>query len=299
VPILRRSFTCALLLCLALLGALPAGAGPTPVWLDPDRSEPAGTHYRTFQSAAVHGPASYLVYLPPDYETARERRYPVIYVLHGAGGSPRSGTGFVSRLDAAIRAGKAPPAIAVLANAGHPWCFYCDSLDGRMPVESLLIRDLIPHVDATYRTLAKREHRAIEGMSMGGYGAAHLGLKYPELFGAVSVFAGAIGTFDGVSARVIHDVYGDSRPYFVENAPATLAAKNADALRGKTALRIIVGKADPLRDLNWSLHDTLNRQGLENSYEVVPGVGHAYTPLYDGIGDRIWEFYARAFKGAG
>jgi endo-1,4-beta-xylanase len=54
-------------------------------------------------------------------------------------------------------------------------------------VESVLVGDLIPHIDSTYRTIATRRYRAAEGFSMGGFGAAHLGFKYPEIFGAVAM----------------------------------------------------------------------------------------------------------------
>src|SRR3954453_16237671 len=62
----------------------------------------------------------------------------------------------------------------------------------RYPLESVIIKDLIPHVDATYRTVADRGARAIEGFSMGGFGAAHFGFKYPETFGVVSIQAPAL-----------------------------------------------------------------------------------------------------------
>ena len=54
----------------------------------------------------------------------------------------------------------------------------------------MIVKELTPHVDATYRTIARREDRAVEGFSMGGYGAAHLGFKYPEVFGIVGIMSG-------------------------------------------------------------------------------------------------------------
>ena len=154
-------------------------------WADPNKAEPAGTKYQTFHSQTIGGEVSYLVYLPPDYETHKDVRYPVVYWLHGGGGSQRTGDNFIERLDAAIRAGKAPPMIAVLVN-GVGGSLFCNSIDGKKPVETVIIRDLIPHVDKTYRTYGTPEKRAIEGFSMGGFGTIHLGFKYPELFGAIT-----------------------------------------------------------------------------------------------------------------
>src|SRR5207253_4200599 len=58
--------------------------------------------------------------------------------------------------------------------------WYVDAQDGQHPMESIVVKDLIAHVDSTYRTIATREGRAIEGHSMGGYGALHIGLKRSE-----------------------------------------------------------------------------------------------------------------------
>src|SRR5438552_271685 len=95
-------------------------------WLDPDRSEPPSTRYETFTSKLAGGGVSFLVYLPPGYESSGSRRYPVIYWLHGLGGNQRTGAKFVTPLDAAIRRDKAPAAIVVLVN-GMRDSLYCDS----------------------------------------------------------------------------------------------------------------------------------------------------------------------------
>ena len=58
------------------------------------------------------------------------------------------------------------------------------------PLESVIIKELIPHVDQTYRTLAKRETRSVEGFSMGGFGAFHYLLVHPEMFAGVSSLSG-------------------------------------------------------------------------------------------------------------
>ena len=144
---------------------------PQGEWLDPNRSEPKGTKYKTFSSKVLGGrDVSYLIYLPPDYEQ-QTARYPVIYWLHGYGGNIRAGaTAFVPQLDCAIREVALPPMIAVMVN-GKGASFYRDTPNGEAPVESVVIKDLIPHIDATYRTIADRTGRIIQGYSMGGYGA--------------------------------------------------------------------------------------------------------------------------------
>jgi len=280
---------------MGLLAFLLVAAGSAQ-WSDPDRSEPAGTRYRTFPSQTAGGEVSYLLYLPPGYEEAGQRRFPVIYWLHGLNGTQRTGQFFVSLLDAAIRAGQAPPAIVVLVN-GLRDSMYCDTRDGR-PVETVVVRELIPHVDAAYRTIAQRRARAIEGYSMGGFGAAHLGFKYPDLFGAISVMAGALHTEESLPTRrkeIFEKIFGGDAAYLRANTAQTLAERNAAQLRGRTAVRIGVGDQDQLLDWNRSLHERLGRLGVENEFFTAEGVGHQGARFYQVLGDRQWAFYRRAF----
>jgi len=87
----------------------------------------------------------------------------------------------VKKIDEEIRAEKLPPFLVILVQ-GLPHVRYINSKDSTRPVEDVIIKDLLPHVDATYRTMPMRSRRGIEEMSMGGYGALRLGFKYPELF---------------------------------------------------------------------------------------------------------------------
>jgi endo-1,4-beta-xylanase len=179
-------------------GALPAADEP-PQWVKPP-IEAIHTYYKTFSSRTVGGDVSYLIYLPPGYEKAQEKHYPVTYWLHGRGGAQTGIPALVERLTKAIEAGKTPPMIVVFVN-GLPQGGYMDSADGKQPVESYIIRDLIPHIDQTYRTIASSEGRLVEGFSMGGSGAARFGVKYPELFGTIGIFAGALHDADSIGER--------------------------------------------------------------------------------------------------
>jgi endo-1,4-beta-xylanase len=279
------------------LTAAAFGQGPAQNWVDPNHSEPAGTHYRTFHSQLAGSDVSYLVYLPPDYDANPSRRYPVVYWLHGYGGNPRAGAVFVTPLDAAIRAGKTKPMIAVLVN-GLAASFYSDSRDGKTPVDSVIVKELIPHIDATYRTIAKREARAVEGFSMGGYGAAHLGFAHPDLFGMVSVRSGALT--DSVEWGELKPPQGGRRQmllngpkdYFEANDLATIIRRNAGAIRGNTQIRIAVGSEDPLRTTNQALHRFLTQLKIEHEYQEVAGAAHDSRAVYSGLGDAEFAWYA-------
>jgi acetyl esterase/lipase len=272
-------------------------------WVVPDATPPL-TGFRTFESAAVGGPVGYAVYLPPGYDDAAGARYPVVYWLHGMGGDPRRGGTFVRMLDEAIRAGIAPPAIAVLPNGG-PAGFYADWADGSWPIETVIVPELIRHVTATYRTIGSREGRCIEGQSMGGFGAARLGFKHPELFGAVSVSAGALidfaaraGDGDARPSRVFRTVWGGDAARFRADDPSTLLRRNADRIRGRTAVRIFCGDQDGLLGRNELLHDLLDELGIAHEYTIVPGAGHGYDEKVERLGVGHFGWFGRAFAGA-
>lgn len=274
-------------------------ARPVQTWIDPNHSEPAGTHFKTFSSRLAGSEVSYLVYLPPDYDSNPSRRYPVVYWLHGYGGSPRAGVSFVTPLDAAIRAGKVPPMIVVLVN-GLAASFFCDSIDGKWPVDSVIVKELIPHIDLTYRTIARRDARAVEGFSMGGYGAAHLGFKHPDLFSMVSIRSGALT--DSVEWGELKPPQGGRRKmmlsapeaYFDATDLATIIRANADAIRSGSQVRIAVGSEDTLRPNNQALHEFLTQLKIEHQYTVVPGASHDATAVYRGLGDAEFEWYRNA-----
>ncbi len=131
----------------------------------------------------------YNLVLPENYETS-DRRYPVLYLLHGYS---QDYTAW-HRLGAPWHA-RGRGLIVVMPDAGNSfyvnWAVSNDG--GKHNWEDYFIKDLIPHVDANYRTLASRNGRAINGLSMGGYGALVLGLRNPELFISIGSHSGALG----------------------------------------------------------------------------------------------------------
>ncbi len=143
-----------------------------------------------------------MVYTPPDYEDQPRTRYPVLYLQHGAG---EDETGWVRQgranfiMDNLIANDEARPMLVVMdcgytvpptpARSGPP-----DRQSMQRTVkafEDFVISELVPMVDATYRTLDDREHRAIAGLSMGGMQALHVGLNHLETFATIAAFSGA------------------------------------------------------------------------------------------------------------
>ena len=269
-------------------------ATPAETYIDPVGLDLGGTQYRLYPTPS-RGPntlASYRVYLPPDYQTNANRRYPVIYFLHGRSvDSKRPITsGYITRVDAAIRSGVMPPAIVVLSQ-GLTTGWYVDAQDGKHPMESVIVKDLVAHVDATYRTIATREGRAIEGHSMGGFGALHIGFKHPDLFAAVTGNSPAL-------VENVTDGVGD-QAFWVAQSPATLAKANIDKVR-KQAIRIIVGDQDGLFPLGKKLDETLTSLNIQHQFFPVAGSPHNHDQLLQFETFDTMAFYATVFgKAAG
>ena len=128
------------------------------------------------------------VYLPPSYAREPKRRYPVVYFLHGYTATAQAYVKFVDlplAADAAIAAG-GREMIIVLPDAFTKWSgsMYSSSVTTG-DWESYVARDLVAYVDSHYRTIAKRESRGLSGHSMGGYGTWRIGMKRPDVFGAL------------------------------------------------------------------------------------------------------------------
>jgi endo-1,4-beta-xylanase len=194
----------------------------------------------------------------------------------------------------AIAQGKMPPVIVVFAN-GMIDGFYNDAINAPRPVETVIIKELIPHIDATYRTIATREARMIEGFSMGGYGAGHFGFKYPELFGSVSMIDAAVVDLNVMKARhaeVFQRIFDGRDESFTAAHPIALAEKNVAQIKGHTLIRQAVGA---LVGPNVALHEKMTSLSIAHDYVLFEGIGHNLGAIYERLGDKNWEFYAKAF----
>jgi S-formylglutathione hydrolase FrmB len=129
-----------------------------------------------------------LVLLPPSYDKAKNRRYPVVYFLHGYN-SQAEGTVAWTKMEEGHKAAMAATGrefivVAPDSDTKMGGSMYSDSVTvGNF--ETFTTKDLIAYVDSHYRTIAKRESRGLFGHSMGGYGTLRIGMKHPELYSAI------------------------------------------------------------------------------------------------------------------
>lgn len=213
----------------------------------------------SYQSKSLGARRSLHVYTPPGYDQS-SRKLPVMYLLHGSGDN--DGTWSVlgranAILDNLIAAKKAKPMIVVMTD-GHPYI----SPPGVSPTNATergrntkayerdLIEDVMPFVEASYRTINQRESRAIIGLSMGGGQSLHVGLNHLDRFAWVGGMSASVPAADDVS----------------------LALNDAKATNKKLKLLWIgIGKDDFLLSRNTTFEDALNAKGITHTYQVTEG----------------------------
>ncbi len=222
---------------------------------------------RTFHSAALDVDKTYVVYLPIDYATNPDKKWPVFYYLHGLTGDEHSWVkgGELDKVADQLHLN----AIIVMPDGDDG--FYADSAkpvdyeaclkDGtglfapqmknpkktcvkHSMYETYIIKDLLADVDATYRTIANGSARGIAGMSMGGLGAWQLAMRHPDLFAAAASHSGAIGL-----------TYKGPRPY-VPGHPNDVTFQDAPpkSATGNDMIDWVVGIYGHDK-ANWSAHD--------------------------------------------
>ncbi|MBL8727944.1 MAG: serine hydrolase [Planctomycetes bacterium] len=259
--------------------------------------------FHTFDSVAAKAKVSYHLYVPAAYTRELERRFPVVYWLHGSGGGLEGIPEVARHFDAAVESGKAPPCLVVFVN-GLVDGMYVDWKDGSVPLETVIVTELVPHIDSTNRTIAAREGRMLDGFSMGGYGAARLGFEHPELFRAVSIVGAGPMQAELIQppragrrrvAEVLATVYGGDQDYFRSSSPRTLAEQNARSIARGSLVRIVIGAEDEAFVPNREFHEHLQRLEIPHTWSVLPGVAHDPMGVLRAMGDENWAFYRAAF----
>ena len=233
------------------------------------------------------------VYTPPDYDSNARARYPVLYLQHGSG-EDETGWTFQGRanliLDNLIAAKKALPMIIVMDNgyASRPGAAAPDAaVAGRGPAastsafEEVMIRDVIPLIDSTYRTQADREHRAMAGLSMGGNQTCQVTMRNLDKFAYIGAFS---GTMNGLSTEPLD--------------PATAFKgmfKDGAALNKKIRLFWIgMGTAEPnpFPGAIGEFRKMLDKAGVEHVYFESPGTAHEWLTWRRDLND----FAPRLFR---
>ena len=219
------------------------------------------------------------VYTPPGYDQSG-KKLPVMYLLHGSGDNDGTWSSLGRAnviLDHLIAAKKAKPMIVVMTD-GHPYI----SPPGVSPTNTTergrstrsyerdCIEDVMPFVEANYRTIKNRESRAIIGLSMGGGQALHVGLNHLDRFAWVGGMSASVPNADEVA----------------------VALNDAQATNKKLKLLwIAIGKDDFLVSRNTTFEDVLKAKGIAHTYQVTEG-NHSW-PVWR---KSLAEFAPRVFQ---
>ncbi|RXG31907.1 esterase [Leeuwenhoekiella marinoflava] len=225
------------------------------------------------------------IYTPPGYEQS-DKEYPVLYLLHGAGGDEEAWLSLgraAQILDNLIAEEKAAPMLVVMPNgnvgqdaapgAGSdgyytPQFMTPETMNGKYEAQFM---DIVDFVETNYRVKANKENRAIAGLSMGGYHSMHISRFYPDTFDYVGLFSAAIMPREDKSDK---GVYAD----FEE----TLKAQKDN---GYKLYWIAIGESDFLYEANTEYRELLDKIGMPYEYTESDG-GHIW---------RNWRVYLSEF----
>ena len=256
---------------------------------------PANVTHHTFTSASMKRDVGYCLYLPPGYAKDEKRRYPVIYHLHGAGGNETRSVYSASVLHEGILAGKLPEMIMVFPNGGRS-TMYQDSGDGRFMAETMMTQELIPHIDTTYRTIADRKARCIEGFSMGGRGSTHLAMRFPELFASLFNQSGNVYHVSDVS-KAPNTYLGSDPERLKANDPYLNLEKNFAYIKANLRIQVACGTADLDHLLTVrEYHEALTKAGMPHSYFEVADLDHNQKKMIDGRKATWFDFHIESLQ---
>lgn len=225
------------------------------------------------------------VYTPAGYEDNPKQRYPVFYLLHGMGGDENAWAELgraTQILDNLIAQGKAEPMIVVMTNGNAALeAAPGEGSNGLKPVVSRPAKtmegsfeasfpEVVNYIDKHYRTKADKKHRAIAGLSMGGFHSLHISKQYPDLFDYVGLFSAAIFPMEGATSPVYQDLEGKLKTQF-DKKPALYW--------------IAIGNEDFLYKTNEEYRKLLDEKGYKYTYRESPQ-GHIW---------KNWRIYLSEF----
>lgn len=241
--------------------------------------------YTKFRSESLGRDVNCAISLPPSYDREEKRRYPVLIFLPGLFNSERDWEerGMQARLEELRAAGKIGEFIVAIPYGANS--FYLNGKDGTR-YEDAIVKDFLPFVDKTYRTIGTARGRVIEGISMGGYGALMIAFKQPEKFAAVAAHSAALfeelpkppasaadgrGRFRYELAAKLFGAPFDVQ-FFQDNNPLNLAKINAAKIK-HLKIYFDVGEQDRygFDAGNRQLDATLTAAGIKHEFYPAPG----------------------------
>lgn len=245
------------------------------VWYNPPRKPMEGVEHHKFESDVLERTVGYSIILPKAYEKFPQGRFPVVYFLHKAYGNESSSYSYAKAYLKAMEEGEVEPMIIVFP-AGGSSTFFND--DEKLAVETYLLKELIPHIDKEYRTVADRYGRAIEGEGMGASAAMKFILKHPSVFSSAVCYGGRFLSRGGKL-----------------NSPASLALARRGKIAGNVRIRMIIGDEKDAGRYGLKFSKLLDR--LKIPHEAVPlGRARGLHHYVRKTGEDNWAFHMESFR---
>ena len=240
---------------------------------------------RTLKSQLLNRDIKYAVLLPKEYDTLNST-YPVVYLLHGFGDNETAWYtwGDIQSYVDANDAGKIPMIYVMPQGFNSYWV---DQYDGAFPYMNMLVKEMVPQIDALYHTIKDPQHRAVMGYSMGGYGALITTAKNPSVFKTGVVLSMSYRTdkqymaepqsgwdiqwgsiFGGIGASGaarLTDYYKANNPFYFFTNPDDIS------LKGQNYFIDCGDDEENLSQPNDSLHDMLRNLNIKHEYRVRNG----------------------------
>lgn len=249
----------------------------------------------------------YCVMLPPGYDKEKDRKYPVLYFLHGLGENEQAlmrsgGWGLIEDLQREHKVGD----LLMVAPEGRG-SFFINSADGHDRYSDFLLVEFLPYIETHYRIIRNRKSRGATGLSMGGFGALRLAFARPELFGSVSAQSPALITETpsqlnanlrnaGPLAQLLASVFGNpiDVAHWKQNNPFALARKNQIQIKTQ-AIYINCGDQDEygFAVAASQMHKQLLAEGVRHEFHLYSG-RHSAEYFLSHLGETI-QFHWSAF----
>ena len=258
-------------------------------------------------SKILHRAVRYCVMLPPSYESDKDKKYPVLYFLHGLGENEQTllrsgGWGLIEDLRQQHKIGD----FLMIAPDGRG-SFFINAAGNGDRYSNFFLSEFLPYIETHFRVLRDRRHRGVTGLSMGGYGALRLAFAHPDLFGSVSAQSPALITDTpkqinadlrdaGPLARLLGNVFGNpiEPAHWAANSPFDLARKNRIAIKTQ-AIYFNCGEQDEFGFAEGAskLHQQLLSEGIRHEFHLYPG-GHDAEYFLSHLHETV-EFHWKLF----
>jgi len=226
----------------------------------------------TVDTVAIYSPSMQksikCVVIKPDNYPDSDKKYPVVYLLHGYSGSYSSWLEIDPNLkDYADE----HQMILVCPDGGYNSWYYDSPIDPKRKYETHVSKEVVSYVDVHYRTIADRHHRAITGLSMGGHGGFYLGLRHPDVFGAMGSTSGGVDITPFKKNWEISEQIGDTVNHKDNWKKMTVINMLDDYPTDSLTIIFDCGTDDFFYEVNKALHNKMLEMKIPHDYIERPG----------------------------